>query len=282
MATVALVTWSGLPDLDPDDRHLVRGLAGEGITAVPAVWSAPAVRWEDFDLAVLRSTWDYHRRIEEFLRWVGTVSERTLLLNDPATVRWNSHKSYLRDLEAAGIPIVPTVWGRSVLSATGVLRAQGWERGVMKPAVSADGYETSVFTAATEPENERRFARLRGRGEVMLQPYLPAVDGPGERSLVFFDGVYSHTALRAPKLSTGSGLREGASVEPTEAERQIAERAVTTVRPVPLYGRVDLVQGPSGPCVMELELIEPTLYLGTRDGSAARLASAIRRRLDDR
>ncbi len=279
MATVAFATWERLPGLDPDDRLLVAALQALGVSVRPAVWSDPGVRWDTFDLVLLRSTWDYHRRVGEFLAWIDRVAAQARLLNVATTVRWNADKHYLDDLGRAGVPVVPTAWGSEVPSATAHLRRQGWSRGVMKPAISADGYETYAFDDRDEAATERRFARLKAAGEVMLQPYLAAVDGPGERSLVFFEGEYSHAALRAPKLSPGSALREGARVTPTAVELDVARRALATVHPTPLYARADLVPGPSGPCVLELELIEPTLYLGTHPESAERLASAIVRRL---
>jgi glutathione synthase/RimK-type ligase-like ATP-grasp enzyme len=243
------------------------------------VWSDRTVAWEAYDVVVLRSTWDYHRRIAEFLEWVDLVSSRTRLFNPAPVVRWNSHKSYLRDLGRAGVPTVPTVWGSEVSSATEALRARGWTRAVLKPAVSANAENTHLLEVGRPQANEAVFRRLREGGEVLLQPYMEAVDGPGERSLVFLDGTYSHAALRSPQLSPGSSLRNGQPVEPSSAELDVGRRALATVRPLPLYGRVDLVADAAGkPCVMELEVIEPFLYLAAGPGSPERLARAIRLR----
>jgi glutathione synthase/RimK-type ligase-like ATP-grasp enzyme len=278
--TVGLATCSDLPDLDPDDRLLLGALEAAGASAVPAVWSDPEVSWARSDVVVIRSTWDYHRRVDEFLRWVDTVAGSTRLLNDARTVRWNSHKTYLRDLEADGVPIVPTVWLTEGSSVQKVLRQSGWKRAVLKPEVGASGEGTRLLDAEDEAANEVGLAALQKLGEVMLQPYLAAVDDPGERSLVFVDGVYSHAVLRAPKLSRGFLLREGEPVTPSAAERKVAEQALSVLDAAPVYARVDLVPNDRGlPCLMELELIEPLLYLATRPGSAERLSQAILQRL---
>jgi glutathione synthase/RimK-type ligase-like ATP-grasp enzyme len=277
---VGLATWSELPDLCADDRLLLDALASDGIPARPAVWNDTALRWERFGLVVLRSTWDYHRRLAEFLGWVDRVAGRTRLLNDPRTVRWNSHKTYLRELERSGIPIVPTVWGSELDSVTDTLEERGWERGVLKPAVSASGEGAHLLRLGDRASNEAAFRELLAKGEVLLQPYLAAVNDPGERSLVFLDGAYSHAVLRAPRFLPGSPLREGAPVEPLDLEREVAVRALAVVEPRPLYARVDLVTGSDGsPRLMELELIEPLLFLGTSPGAAGRLARAIAQRL---
>ena len=280
MTAVGLATWEGLPELSPDDQLLRATLRSDGIPATPVVWSDTAVRWEAFDLVVLRSTWDYYRRMTEFLEWVDTVARRTQLFNPASTVRWNSHKSYLKDLERLGVPIIPTVWGSEVASATDTLRARGWEAGVLKPAVSAAGVGAARITVGDREGNETAFRRLRNEGEVLLQPYLPGVDDPGEHSLVFLDGEYSHAALKAPKLSPGSSLREGVPVVATRKELAVAERALRAVPQPTLYARVDLVTDRAGdPRVMELEVIEPSLFLEAEAAAAGQLARAIERRL---
>lgn len=278
---VGLVTSAAFPDLYPDDRLLLEALRSEGVNPEPVIWSDPTVRWERYDAVVLRSTWDYHRRIEEFLAWVDRVAGATRLFNGAPTVRWNSRKTYLRDLEHGGVPTVPTVWGSEVASATEALERRGWNEAVLKPAVSANAEEAHRLRREDREANETVFRRLRASGEVLLQPYLPTVEDPGERSLVFLDGRYSHAVLRSPRLARDSRLRDGEPVVPTRHERDAAVRALAAVCPLPLYARVDLVADPSGaPRVMELELIEPLLYLATSPGSPARLASALRRRLE--
>ena len=275
---IALVTWEGLPSLDPDDRRLAASLVARGATTVPAVWSDPSILWEEFDVTIVRSTWDYHRRLGEFLAWVDRVGALGRLLNIPATLRWNCDKRYLLDLARAGVRIPPTVWGPEVRSVTETMRERGWREAVVKPTVSASGEGTYRLRVEDGERNEERLRSLRARGDVMLQPYLPGVERPGERSLVFLGGEYSHAVVRRPKLAGATGLEEGAPISPDPAERELAGRAVAAVDPVPVYARVDLVPDLEGvPCVAELELIEPLLYLGAAPGAPDRLAEAILR-----
>jgi glutathione synthase/RimK-type ligase-like ATP-grasp enzyme len=276
---VGLVTCPELPELDPDDRGLADSLRRRGVEVVPAVWSDRSVRWSGLDVAVVRSTWDYHRHHAEFLAWVDRAGAVVRLLNAPETLRWNSDKRYLRDLAARGIAIPPTVWGSEIGSVTETLRERGWRRAVLKPAVSASAERTFLLRAEEADRNEATLRTLRSAGEVLLQPYLPAVEAPGERSLVFLGGAYSHAVLRAAKLSPQAAVRDGEPTTPRPEELALARRAVASVDPPPLYARVDVVNDLDGrPCVAELELIEPLLYLATAPGAADRLAEALLRR----
>lgn len=280
MDVVGLATWHELPTLSEDDRLLAEALRRSGVAVEPVVWSDPDVRWDRLDLIILRSTWDYHFRIAEFLQWLDLVSSRTELRNVPGLVRWNSHKGYLRDLERRGVPVVPTVWGSEIESAVEVARERRWRRWVLKPAVSAGGHGAAIFGPETSQSAEARFHELRSRGEVLIQPYVDEVERTGEHSLVYLGGEYSHAVIRAPKLAGRSTLQEGDPVEPTAAEVSAAGRALKALDEPTLYARVDLV-GDEGstPRVMELELIEPALFLGTRAGAAEHLATAIRNEL---
>ena len=275
--SVALATWSGLPDLTDDDRELVRALDDLDIEAVPAIWSDPGVDWGRFDAVVLRSTWDYYRRIEEFRRWVDRVGTVSLLWNPPGTVRWNSHKSYLKYLERAGVSIVPTRVCSGLRDAATALREERWERAVVKPAVSAGGYRTYFVDTATFLQDPSRWANVAEGGELLVQPYQEAVERDGERSLVFLGGEYSHAFLRAPHFLKTSRLVEGTPAVPAEREIRAAHRALTAAPGPVLYGRVDLVPAATGePRVMELEVIEPALGLKTAEGAGARFAAALR------
>jgi hypothetical protein len=282
-ARVALVTCAQLPALDPDDRLLTPALAAAGLVATPAVWDDPTVDWAAFDLAVLRSTWDYARRRTEFVRWAASVPR---LANPVPVVAWNTDKRYLRELAAAGAPVVPTTW---------VEPGDGWVRPaagevVIKPAVSGGGVDAGRYDL-TDPEQRdlaaAHVARLQEAGRlVMVQPYLAAVDRHGESALLWIGGRYSHAVRKGPLLTgpdvgvDGLYRAEEISVrEPSAAERAVAERVLAAL-PFELddllYARVDLVPGPDGtPTLLELELAEPSLFLGTSPGAAERLAAAI-------
>jgi len=273
---VGLATWEELPALSADDQLLADKLERSGHAAVPAVWDDRSVDWSGFDVVVLRSTWNYYRSLERFLAWVDRVSAETSLWNRAGTVRWNSHKSYLFDLERAGVPIVPTRQVRDMTEARAVIREERWARAVLKPVVSAGGYRTHLVTDASLSEDSPVGRDVQGVPELLVQPYQENVERGGERSLVFFQGTYSHAFLRAPHLARSSTLVEGSPVIPSAAELRVAERAVAAVVERTLYARVDLVSDDGGRArLMELELIEPFLGLASSGAAAQTLADAI-------
>jgi glutathione synthase/RimK-type ligase-like ATP-grasp enzyme len=282
-ARVALVTCSELTDLDPDDRLLLAPLAAAGVSADAVVWDDPAVDWAAYDLAVIRSTWDYPPRREEFVAWVAGVPR---LANPADVVAWNTDKRYLAELAARGIAVVPTTW---------VEPGSAWvppaaAKVVIKPVVGVGGLGSGVYDLADPAQ--RRLAvdhvrRLQTAGRyAMVQPYLSAVDSHGETSVLFVAGRYSH-AIRKGAILSGpdaevEGLYRAESIsarEPTAAERAVAEAALAAL-PFPaaelLYARVDLIPGPDGaPLLLELELTEPSMFVGTAPGLADRFAAAI-------
>jgi hypothetical protein len=240
------------------------------------VWSDPSVPWSAYDVLVVRSTWDYHLHLAEFLAWVRHASTGSRLWNPAPVLRWNCRKSYLLDLEGRGVPIVPTRICPSVEEAASVARRQGWERFVVKPTVSAGGYHTYRVDARALEVPGGAWRSLAADGDVLVQPYLEAVETAGERSLVFLDGEYSHAFLRAPRLAPTSPLQEGAPLAPDPVEIQRAREALVAAPASALYARVDLVPDPqAGARLMELELIEPALELRLAPGAAGRFAEAI-------
>jgi hypothetical protein len=273
---VGLVTWDGLPGLSGDDQELVHELERSGVLGRPQVWSDRSVDWSGFDALVLRSTWDYHRRIQEFLAWVERASAEAVLWNPADIVRWNSHKSYLRDLESHGVPIVPTRICGSLSEALEAQRREGWDRAVLKPAVSAAAYRTHLVDSTSASQDPSLGKDLAEASEILVQPYQPEVERSGERSLVFFLGKYSHAFLRAPHLIPSPAMVEGAPTIPSEEELQVARKALGSAPGRTLYGRVDLVPTTSGgPRVMELEVIEPFLGLKTSEHGARTFAGAV-------
>lgn len=277
---IALVTCSRLPDLDPDDAPLVAALGAAGTRARPVVWDDDAVRWEAFDLALIRSTWDYHHRRDEFLAWVDRAGAATRLVNPPAAIRWNSHKGYLLELAARGFPVTPTVLlarGQGADLAA-ILAARGWGEAVIKPAVSADSFATVRTTAGDPAEGQAHLdEHLRSR-DMLVQRYLPAVVEPGERCLVWLGGRYSHTIRKRSKFLGGRWVGpEGVALEPEADELALAERLAREpeLRDT-AYARIDVCRDPEGrSCLMELELIEPTLFFLVREGAAERLVEAL-------
>jgi glutathione synthase/RimK-type ligase-like ATP-grasp enzyme len=281
---VALATCAKLPDLGPDDALLRDELARRGVDARAAVWNDPARDWSAFDRVVLRSVWDYHRSLGAFLAWLDRLEAQGVALFNPAPlVRWNSSKAYLRAGAARGWNVPSTAWlerGRPV-DLAGLLAERGWAEAVVKPAVSASAYGTfrvSAAAAATGASGEA-LGRLLEEGDVLVQPFLPEVTRDGEWSFVFLGGALSHAVRKRPAAGDFRVQREhGGSVEgvtPPAALRREAE-SVAALLPGPCaYARVDGVVVEDRLCLMEVELIEPELFLAHHPRAAARLADAI-------
>ncbi|BCB83430.1 ATP-grasp domain-containing protein [Phytohabitans suffuscus] len=288
---VALVTCDQIPELDRDDQLVLPALRERGVEAVPVAWDAPAVDWSSFALAVIRSPWDYVARRDEFVAWAAKVPR---LANPADVVTWNTDKRYLRELAVAGVPVVPTTW----VEPGGAWRPPPGGEVVVKPAVGAGSLDSGRYDLDRAEHRElaaAHVARLRLAGRlVMVQPYLAAVDTYGETALLFFPGdgdlAFSH-AIRKGAMLTGpdegvEGLYKEESIRtrsPLDAELEIARKALAAVPGGPdrlLYARVDLIPGPDDlPVLVELELTEPSLFLGTAGGAPERFAEAIAARL---
>ncbi len=277
---IALATCAALPELDPDEQLVLEPLRALGVDVRPAVWDDPSVDWSTFDLVVIRSTWDYTARRNEYLAWARSVPR---LANPADILEWNTDKRYLADLAAAGLPVVPTAWiepGQAI-----ALPAAG--RHVLKPAVGAGSVDAALFDlhAAHEAELARAHAErlLAARQTVMVQPYLEAIEEQGEAALVFFGGQFSHAvtkgAMLAGQRELVSGLYMSEVINPRRPHPKELAVAREALAAAPgggkrlAYARVDLIPGPDGqPLVIELELTEPSLFLGTKAGSAERFA----------
>ncbi len=281
---VVLVTYSGLPDLDPDDRPLAAALAARGLEVAIVAWDDAVFDWTSARLVLLRNPWDYYRRVDEFLSWTERVARQTVLLNPLPVVRWNLHKGYLVELAARGAPVVPTALLRQgeIVELARLLNERNWTDFILKPAVSADSWETHRSSRADSERAQAQVERLLGERDLLVQPYLPAVEEYGERCLVFLDGAYSH-AVKKNALTRGgrwTDLPEGVPVEATAAERAAAERILAAAGfDDLLYARVDLVRDARGePLLLELELVEPTLFLAGSPTGLARLCAAVEER----
>jgi hypothetical protein len=284
---VALVTYHGLPELDPDDQLLLAPLAALGCRVTAVSWDDASIDWDRFDLTVIRSTWDYTDRRDEFLAWARLVPR---LLNPASVVEWNTDKRYLADLVAAGLLVIETQWLTAGGSAPELELPTSGEY-VLKPSVGAGSIDANRFDLGDDRARELGLAharRLLARGQtVMVQPFAHAIEEVGETGVILVDGEYSH-AMRKGVMLGPQTLEEVEELYKEEtidarvassAEIDLAQRAVTAV-PVGsaelLYARVDMVPDASGqPMIMELELTEPSLFMVTSAGSEMRFASAI-------
>ena len=279
---IAFITCADMPELTVDDRRLFEPLRAQGLTPRIVGWEDPDVDWSRFRLALVRTIWDYFLKPAAFLAWVERVEPRVALYNPPDVLRWNSHKSYLLELAGRGIPITPTVLcprgERASLSA--LLAERGWRSVVIKPAVSGGGRLTRRFERARfADEGQAHLETVLTEGDALVQPFLPALHEDGERSYVFFEGRFSHAVQRAPTMEAPGGvLPDGVALVPRAEELALAERVVAATPGRTLYARVDLGTGLDGtPLLLELEVIEPRLFLGASEGAAERFAGALAR-----
>jgi glutathione synthase/RimK-type ligase-like ATP-grasp enzyme len=292
-ARIALVSARAARGLDEDMPPLVAAFAAAGAEAQVADWDDAQIDWAGFDLALLRSAWDYTERLPQFLAWVDRTAERTALLNPVPVVRWNSDKHYLRELAEAGLAVVPSTFVEPAMDGERVLtewlgREPSAEL-VVKPAVGAGSRDTRRHARESQADMLAHIQMLLAKGRsVLLQPYLSGVDRHGETALIFIDGRFSHAIRKGPLLPRGAAATaalfaaEEITVRtPGADERALAERVLAQL-PFQrlLYARVDLIRDGAGtPRLLELELTEPSLFLAYDAGAAARFAAAALARL---
>jgi len=281
---IAIATCATHPDHKVDDDLLREALRERGCEARAVAWDDEAVDWSGFDLCLVRSTWDYHEKHREFLAWAERVEAATALQNPAGLIAWNSDKTYLRELAAGGVRTVPTVWvdPASPAALDALLAGEGWEEAVVKPVVDLGAHN---LRRVRRGESSGALGDALRRGGAMVQPFLPSVENQGELSLIYIAGTLSHVVRKQPaegdfrvqEIWGGTMSRAEAS----QVEVELAEQALAQLREIPLYARVDLVQDPEGePCLIELELIEPNLYLTQNPAAAQALADAALLRID--
>ena len=282
---VALVSCDEARDIDYDMDEVRRALLAIGVDATVVSWDDPAADWASFDRAVLRSTWDYHRRVDEFLSWARRVAALTRLSNGIDIVEWNTDKHYLAEIARAGFAVVPTTYvevGDDARSAVEHLLASGDV--VVKPCVSAGSNDTERHGRVDDAMRQIDTLLAGGRS-VMLQPYMARVDVDDETGLVYLNGEYSHAFAKGPLLAAAKNMEGGLYAEERiEARVASAEQRalgdalvawVTRRFGPPLYARVDLLPTDDGPVLVELEMTEPSLYVALGPGAADRFARAI-------
>lgn len=287
--TILLATASGVGERDEDAPRLLAALDHAGAHARTAVWDDPLEDWSSADLVVVRSTWDYTTRLAEFLEWARDVAAVTRLANPPRTLEWNTDKRYLAELAAAGVPVVPTTYLPPDADADEIAAAVDLDGDVVvKPTVSAGARDTARHGRDELAAARRHVEALLDAGRhAMVQPYLVDVERRGETGIVVVDGGFVHAFSKAALLVDGPARVEGlwaperiAATHPEPDELEVAEQAVRVASAltgsVPLYARVDLVRDDEGrPVLLELELTEPSLFLGVQAAAAVRVAAAM-------
>jgi hypothetical protein len=278
-----------------------------GIDARPVAWNDSTFDWSSCRAVIVRSTWDYHRHIDDFVQWVSAVAQMTRLENSADVLRWNIDKRYLTELGAAGLPVIETMFvepesrvGPEIVPGSRGTQTPSvtWSEAleamaarsdvVVKPAVSAGSNDTQRHGCADSARAHVADLLERGR-VVMVQPYLDWVDAESETGLVYIDGEFSHAFSKGPMLAApGNAVGELYLEEkidartPTVAQRQLGDRVMALLTERwgrPLYARVDMLPTDNGPVIIEVELTEPSLYLHLDAAAPARFASAIAARL---
>jgi hypothetical protein len=268
-----VATCMRLPEVDVDEAPLAEALRAAGIDFELLAWDDPAVDWDAPIPTVIRSTWNYAHNLDAFLAWVDRASAAAPLWNPAEVVCGNVRKRYLLELAARGVPVIATTLverGRTVPLPD--------EKLVIKPEVGAGSLGAKVF-APGDPAAAAHLAHLTRTGAALVQPYVASVEDYGERSLVWIAGELSHAIRKTPRFSGDSEKITG-PFDIADDERAVAEAALAPYASQILYGRVDMARDDHGqPRVMELELVEPSLFLARKPGAAARYVAALARKL---
>ena len=285
---VFFATYADQPEITEDDGVLATALVRRHAAVRAAPWDDVSIAWSDARAVIVRSTWNYHHRRAEFLEWTERVSAGTPLLNAPATIRWNSHKGYLAELAARDIPVIDTVFAEagSTTDVAAVAAQHRWDDLVIKPAVSASAHETVRFRPTEHDAAQAHLDRLLARGDAMLQPHLDVLGQRGELALMFIAGRFTHAVRRRSALAATAPMPRSAPAQASASAISFAERvleesaALTGAAEMPLYARVDLAETPAhGQRLLELELIEPSLFFLHAPHAAEAMAEAITSRL---
>jgi glutathione synthase/RimK-type ligase-like ATP-grasp enzyme len=282
MKYCAFLTMDNLEGFVTDDELAIEPLAALGWRVEMVSWRQTAVPWREFDAVIIRTTWDYQNDSKAYLSVLEAISQATHLENDISLVRWNMHKSYLRDLDQWGIGIVPTLWGQGITGKklqelTAALNSQEL---VIKPVIGANADDTFRLAKTVDKWQIDQLEAAFSDKPFMVQPFMPGIVEEGEFSLFFFAGEYSHAILKSPKADDFRVQEEhGGLIQAIEAEPLLVKRAkavADVIDPQPLYTRVDMVRTAEDDfVVMELELIEPSLYLRMDPAAPARFATAL-------
>jgi hypothetical protein len=282
MHRAAFLTLAEQGDFVIDDELAHAPLARRGWQVETVPWNRPGVNWGSYDLVAIRSTWDYQHRADAFLSTLAAIEASGARLENPLEiVRWNMQKTYLRDLAARGVRVVPTIWrDRLRHGELGALfeETQSMEA-VIKPVMSGNAQGAWRLDRAGAVAHATEIETYYADRALMMQPFEPAILSEGEFSLLYFNGEFSHGILKVPKPGDfrvqeehGSEIR---SITPEPALLAAGNAAIDAIGKKLLYARADLVRHGDEFRVMELELVEPALYLRMNQGAPDRFADAV-------
>lgn len=281
MPAIAFLSMKSLAGYECDDPLTYEPLAQLGIQMESVPWDEPS-DWKRFEAVIVRSPWDYQKRFEEFRSVLRTINRSgTALWNPLALMEWNLHKSYLLELESRGVPIVPTRRG-SHLTHQDLQQLPdqlGTEQIIIKPIVGAGAHRTHRLKFPLTADQTENVLRDHQESEYLAQPFLNSIITEGEYSLIYFGGRFSHAIRKTPRAGDFRSQEEFGSqlvaIEPDPCLTEHADRIIAVLTPQPLYARVDLIRFQDGFALMEVELVEPALYLSKCPAAAQRFAAAI-------
>jgi glutathione synthase/RimK-type ligase-like ATP-grasp enzyme len=269
-----------------DDHYLQEALNEIGVSSVRVDWARGDVDWSRFKCAVFRTTWDYFERISEFNDWLNKVQDETVLLNDVSLIRWNLDKHYLADLTHLGIPVVETEYIEkgTKINLQQLLEEKGLTEGIIKPCISGAARHTYRISHKNACEIQPVIEELLTSESFLFQPFIEDVVKTGEDTLMVIDGRFTHAVRKVAKTGDFRVQDDhGGTVyryNPAKEQVELAERAIALCNPAPAYGRVDMVRDNDGRwAIMELELIEPELWLRHHPPAAKYFARVIARTL---
>lgn len=281
---IGIVTCAKCSNLTDSERPLIPLLKERDVEAIPLIWNDDAVSWESYDFLLIRSIWDYHLYPEAFHAWLDKLEKKSVVtLNSSSILRRNAHKFYLRNLEGKGVQIVPTLFQDKGTRETRKLAAsKEWHRVVVKPAISASAYRTETVDVYNK-HAEEIFNNASAHGDFLVQEFMSAVQESGELSIIFFNLTYSHTVLKRPRSGEFRVQKEyGGDAIPHHPDQSVIQTAKNILYHFggePLYARVDGIVEAGKFILMELELIEPDLFLGAHPDAHDRFVGSIMERI---
>ena len=278
---IALLTCAALPNLRQSDQFLITALARHSIDAKPVVWNDQNIVWTDFEYLIFRNTWDYYEKEIDFNVWLHKIQALQIkTLNPIAVINQNKHKFYLRNLELAGIKILPTVFidKTNTLDIEAVIPGN-WQKAVIKPAFSAGSYQTEVFNSSDCSNITHKYKTIAAEKELLLQQFMPEIQSCGETSFIFFNKKYSHSVNKMPAAGDFRIQEQFGGlytlVHPNQSLIDQAQKVVETFFEPLLYARVDGIIINNQLHLMEIECIEPDLYFDLDKNAQTRFVAEI-------